>query len=287
MKNEKQKWLFGGAGLIVGVLVTVLVGSIMNQANSGSSLQGYLQLKPAGPLSNVSVPKANPPLVTVAKASTIGTTMLANGEMTLYKWNVSASPAKNISIKQMAFNIARSGTVSVGHFKLFRDGVNLSFGNGGPVIIEDSLKNPLTYSNMGATNTMYVIWDNGTGIGEDVINAGTTHTYELKATISGVGAQSISPADTYTVTTTLNNDTGNKSGTATIMGSTTGMAKIQNVTSNFVWSDMSATPHSNDLSPGTTTDFYDGSSVTGLSSIGSFTMTATSGRVYAPAVPLK
>ena len=44
MKEKQQKFLYGLAGIAIGVLVTVLVGSVME---SGTSMQGYLKLRPS------------------------------------------------------------------------------------------------------------------------------------------------------------------------------------------------------------------------------------------------
>lgn len=41
MKNTQQKWLYGGGGVLIGILITVIFGSTMNSEN----LQGFLQVQ--------------------------------------------------------------------------------------------------------------------------------------------------------------------------------------------------------------------------------------------------
>ncbi len=68
MQENKQKWLFGFAGVAVGVLVMALAGTMMGRGSNGSLFQGYLSLpRPAAltqesNISNKVVPKKKVPV---------------------------------------------------------------------------------------------------------------------------------------------------------------------------------------------------------------------------------
>jgi hypothetical protein len=213
---------------------------------------------------------------TITKVTSGVSSDLANGEQTLYKWTVKADAADDIAIKQMAFNVDVT-TGSVSDFKLLRNGVDVSSssqtidinndGNGlGGLVgsIEPTSGGLITNTN----DIVFIQWLDASDAGEEIITAGTTVTYELKALVSGTSG-------TDTVSTSLRSDTEANAGNLYYNGTfvdvdcdTAGNCGD----SNFVWSDLSLSPHDNDVTASSSNDWLDGYLVEGLSSAGSQTL---------------
>ncbi|MCC7197174.1 S-layer homology domain-containing protein [Candidatus Peregrinibacteria bacterium] len=213
---------------------------------------------------------------TVAKVTAGVSSDLANGDQTLYKWTVKADAADDIAIKQFAFSTnVSSGTLA--DFKLLRNGVDVSsssttidinadsWGLGGVVgSIEPTSGNTTTGSDV-----VFVQWLDASDAGEEIIPAGATVTYELKATVAGT-------VNGDTVSTSLLTDSDANAGDLYFNGTyidvdcdTEGACATD---SNFVWSDLSVSPHDNTVSGPSSIDWLDGYLVEGLSSAGSQTL---------------
>lgn len=88
MRENKQKWLYGAAGLITGVLIMVLAGTLMGKGDDGSMFQGYLTLpRPAAvspapkrvlPISKKPVDKPDPQSA-ISRAYLIKLIVVASG----------------------------------------------------------------------------------------------------------------------------------------------------------------------------------------------------------------
>jgi len=187
-------------------------------------------------------------------------TAFANGEISIYKWTVAADDANDISMKQIAFDVNQSGVVAadISNFKLFRNGVLVS--DSADVDIVSQAGVDLEGGAPGALPTQVLVqWNDATSTGEDIIPAGTSVTYELKATFINVAT-----GDSWT--TTIASDTA---GNAGLITNAAGKIAVATVASNFVWSDLSVSPHNSQVGGPSSTDWLDGYLVSGLSAAGS------------------
>lgn len=199
---------------------------------------------------------------TVAKLS--APTSIGNGTQVLYKWTVTADAANDIAIKQFAFQPSVTGAVTLSDFELTRDGALIS--NSDNVDIIENTGAAVDLEPGGAAWTadeVLVQWRNGTDSGEQLVTAGTTVTYELKALVGGAtGADNVS--------TVLLSDSGS-AGEAGVITDGSDLVEVDGTASNFVWSDFSISPHNSTLG-GSSTDWLDGLYVKGLSSAGTHTL---------------
>ena len=147
------------------------------------------------------------------------TTALYNAEVPVFKWNETADAAADMSQKRLQVYIYPSG-VSVGPYRLFRGATDITDKvsiTAGPV--------DLKTSSLGADDSgwaLTILWKD-----EEVIAAGTSKTYELRARVKDA-----SPGDS--LTHFIPSDGG--------CYVTSPYAKISGQV--FVWSDMSAADHS-------------------------------------------
>ena len=190
-------------------------------------------------------------------------TTLANGELSVYKWTVAADDAGDLGLKQVAFTSENNVTGTVSGFKLFKNGTLVS-DSANIEIYDSAWTNWLepTGGNLPAgTNLVAVYWDNGAAGGEDIIAKGTSATYELKATFSGVVS-----GDDFSLTPVA--DTAGAYGTIDWGAA---IVAVGGSDSYFTWSDLSASPHDSRLvsNGGSSADWLDGWLVNGLSSAGS------------------
>lgn len=199
---------------------------------------------------------------TVAKVTSGVSTDLANGEQTLYKWTVKADAADDLSLKQVAFQTTVTGATVLDDFKLLRNGVEVSSASS-TIDITDGAAADLEPGGASATNdTILVQWRDGSDAGEEIITAGTTANYELKATVSGA-------VDGNSVSTSLLNDLN---GCAGVLTAPVATVVVDGCNSNFVWSDLSVSPHDNTIAGPSSADWLDGYLVEGLSGAGSQTL---------------
>jgi hypothetical protein len=202
---------------------------------------------------------------TVAKVTSGVSSDLANGEQTLYKWTVKADAADDIAIKQFAFTTNTTGATTLEDFKLLRNGVDVSSSSSSIDIYGDATGAVEPTQNVipAGTDTVLVQWLDGSDAGEEIITAGTTVTYELKANVTGA-------TGTDSVSTSLLNDTFGCAGTLSFNGNFIDVDTCGG--SNFVWSDLSVSPHDNTVAGPSSTDWLDGYLVEGLSAAGSQTL---------------
>ncbi|MBL4694753.1 S-layer homology domain-containing protein [Candidatus Gracilibacteria bacterium] len=159
------------------------------------------------------------PVVSVATGLT---TTFANGENTLYGLKVVADSKEAVSLKTIKFKLTygRDGAASggLGNFKFFRDTTDLtddvditSFGDS-TVLDNEDLEATSTDGLPGSADNGAVAYDgnavvtfNDSASAEEVIPAGATKTYYLKATANAVDATGDTVSvyvadDTYTIT---------------------------------------------------------------------------------------
>ncbi|HRX63959.1 MAG TPA: hypothetical protein P5060_02545 [Candidatus Absconditabacterales bacterium] len=197
----------------VNTSVTIDDGSHYNTATasdlSDENIQGDAMM----------IRKTQPTLATVD----LGTTKLLAGEQTIYKFTVTADSSEDVDVGMINFDSTlQSASGTVGSFKLFVNGVDKT-------------------SDGAFTSTDTFTF----GTGKDVtVAAGTSKTFELKATIGGT------LADNDYITTKLVED------------SSTAAGNFAAAAGNFVWSDNAGSPHSR-----TTVDWFNGYKVNGLDTV--------------------
>ncbi len=202
---------------------------------------------------NVQIVYHSLPTVTVP-ASFVGGSVVSGAQASIYQFTIAADPAGPVSWKQLGFPItvnngSGTGTPALNAFKFFRGSTDIT----SLVTIDDASGNAVTGAasitkNAGAT-TFYVTMAGST---EEVIPAGQSYTYTVKATCNAFSVVSTAGRDSVSVS--LGSDTGTTNYTGTqrhyILASTTGgdLAELANaynsgnaITSNFIWSDMAAT----------------------------------------------
>ncbi len=174
--------------------------------------------------------KTQPTLATVA----LGTTKLLAGEQTIYKFTVTADAKEDVSVARVQFDVTLgSAAGTIGSYKLLVNG-------------EDKTTTYGAFTWSAASGTLAFEF---TDVNKDaVVAAGTTKTFELKATLGGT------LADNDYVTTKLVEDT-----TSLSAGAETRANAIADTNAKFVWSDNSGAPHS-----ATTADYFNGYKVVGL-----------------------
>ncbi|MSU54412.1 MAG: peptidoglycan-binding protein [Candidatus Staskawiczbacteria bacterium] len=197
------------------------------------------------------------PTFTAGSVSGQGTFLTSGSTTDLYKFSVKADAKGPVSLKQLKFavTITDGGTGSspiLDRFSFFRGGTNITTSvaviDSGATSLESTATN-LTELN---SSSVYVLFDT-----EEVIPAGSTYTYTLKATPTGFMGLS---TDSDTVSTSIAQDTtpaGVSAGAnATLFAlnatATTGAVQTLSTTAlgagtgtgaNVIWSDNSAQLH--------------------------------------------
>ncbi len=175
--------------------------------------------------------KTQPTVATVASSTT-----LINGEMTVYKFSVTAASNADVTLKQFNLNMSRSG-VALGSYCVFENGTALDSslytirgydiaGVASPIDLTTA--NVLVQANDGGR--ISVLFNT-----ERTVAAGTTKVYDIKATISGAALGD-------SLTHVLADDASETNIAGANMG--TAVDVIGDNDSNFVWSDTSADAHS-------------------------------------------
>ncbi|MBU1446165.1 hypothetical protein KKD70_02800, partial [Patescibacteria group bacterium] len=181
-------------------------------------------------------------------------TTLTDGPVKLYEVTIAADATGPVAIKQLQFDTTASG-VTLSNAQLYRD----------DVLISDSTDIDLIDlaaagdAEAGAFTTGVVAkWSDATATGEDLIPAGSSVTYTLKATVTGATSGD-------SLTTTLHYDSVAKAGVITAGTS----YSVAGTASGFVWSDKSVSPHVSTVAGPSSTDYLNGYLVSGLAAIDS------------------
>ena len=191
--------------------------------------------------------------------------VISNGnEQEVYNFTVTADASENVSLKQLIFNtvitdnVGTNDTLTAGTFKIFRSSTNLT----GNVDIHNLAGATIESTNTLGEGTSQAII---TWASEEIIAAGTSNTYSIRATLSGYST----PADDDTFRMLLNTDaTAQTAGynylvdldttaaqqtaalgdaTATTIDGTEGATPTLSAFGNVIWSDNSGVPHDYDL----------------------------------------
>ncbi len=194
---------------------------------------------------------------TVSSVSLGSSTLLNGAENDIYAFKVTADAAEDVSLKQVKLEITSSttGSGSIGTFRFFRgnnditDNVSIVDGSG------QSLESGGQDLGEGATSA-YIIFST-----EELITAGSSTTFTVKATLSGFTAG----AD-Y-INTKIGDDTTTEEGHKYLDTDSNGLINLTSATSSgtetvaqdFIWSDNSATPHySNTSGSNRSADWFNG-----------------------------
>ena len=166
--------------------------------------------------------------VPIVEKLSVPSTILANGTKTLYKFKVTANTAGDIDLYKFSFTIATT-SANADSFQL---------------VETDTGKT--VFSSVQSTGTVVegVVATAQYGATLITIPKGTSHTYELKATITNAGTAG------DTVQVTMNGDAAHISAATNGLGA----ADVDSDTNDdFIWSDRSNSSHTI-----STTDFYNG-----------------------------
>lgn len=179
-------------------------------------------------------------------------TVLSTGSQAIMRFTVSADAAGDVSFKHIQVAIGKSlaptlATTADANIRRVGDSTNLA----GTTALSSALG-----STGAATGTLDILLTN-----EEVVAAGTSRTYDVRLTISG------SPASGDNVSSSLNGDgTTAPTETGVITTPGAGLVSVAGNARNFVWSDISAVPHSDTLGGPSSADFANGAYVMTLPS---------------------
>jgi len=218
------------------------------------------------------------PTFTVGSVSGQGTLLTAGSTVNLYNFTVSADAKGPVSLRQLNFTVnvndntsTNSVTAQLKNFKFFRGSTDLT--QTGEVAIKSG-STDLTATNTltGAGNTVTVIFYNP----EEVIPAGSSYTYTLKATAQNFAALGSSGNDS--VSTVLSGDTapgggvsagvnatgyylgssGHSASAVQVLNTSDNQTSSSGGTANVIWSDNSAQVHDYSDSATTSGDWFNG-----------------------------
>lgn len=203
--------------------------------------------------------------------NTVSKTDIVNGsQYTLYSFTVAANVAAPVYLKQLKLtttwndNATTADTLEVEQLKLFEDGSDITAN----VVIQDEDGNTAesTSGLVEADDTMVVSWATGT---QGTVPAGQSRTYVIKGVITGftdaadsVTFQLVGDSAVPTASHTYVNGTV----TATTLwglhdsAAATGSGEAH----NFIWSDGSANPHTDDENASSSADWTNGYKVLNL-----------------------
>lgn len=222
------------------------------------------------------------PTFTLGSVSGQGTSLSSGSTTDLYNFTVAADSHGPVALRQMKFTVTvndinTGAAASLSTFKFFRGSTDLT--QAGTVYIVDGSGNDITGSTSIASGTVVVIF-----YPEEVVPAGSSYTYTLKATPTGFttstsGADSVTTsmpgvstpagvsagadAASYYLSSTGNSNTVTQLLFTAAAGSGSGTA------ANTIWSDYSAQSH-NATSSASSADWFNGYLINNLplSSIG-------------------
>ncbi|MBI2472937.1 hypothetical protein HYV70_00065 [Candidatus Uhrbacteria bacterium] len=184
---------------------------------------------------------------------------LVNGQSAdVYKFTVTADSNGSVALKQIKLPITwtdgvDADTLEMESWKLYKNGVDVSTSSTA-VVVQDESGNDIedTSGVVEASTTVVVIWDTN----EDVISAGETVTYTLRATPTGFDSDSDTGDEDY-FSIYLAGDTAHNSTDICLEDSGAGdiweldeqvssactAASTNNSAYNFIWSDSSGESH--------------------------------------------
>jgi hypothetical protein len=185
---------------------------------------------------------------------------LVNGQSSdVYKFTVTASSQGDIALKQLKFpltwtEVEGTDTLEMEEWKIYRNGTDVSSVGSDVLIVDEDGAAINDGSGVNETeDTVIVIWDTT----EEIISAGETVTYTLRATPQGFDMDGDSGEEDY-FTLYLSGDTGAHNGTDVCLenGTTGDIYELDGVVSsactaaatsstgyNFIWSDISGSSH--------------------------------------------
>ncbi|MBI4438296.1 hypothetical protein HY631_05095 [Candidatus Uhrbacteria bacterium] len=280
-----------GGALVTGLDITIAAGSsktltaklVLNDIGSGqarSQLNLALSLDSARNTNSTgtvatdatdrdgSEIRAYNSLPTVSHVDLTNSTLVNGQAIDLYKFTVTADSNGSVAIKQMKFPMtwtdgeSNNDTLEMESWKLYKNGTDISTSSSA-VVISDEDGNDVegTSGALEADGTLNVIWDTN----EEVISAGETVTYVLRATpqsfdndsdtgdedyfsiyLSGDSAHN-SNGGTVGLTDVCLDDTGSgeiwELGDTAAVGTACTATDTNNSAYNFIWSDMSGESH--------------------------------------------
>ncbi|HRH33031.1 MAG TPA: hypothetical protein PK720_02740 [bacterium] len=196
----------------------------------------------------------------------IASSIISNGsEQEVYNFTVSADANENVSLKQLILdavitdNVGTNDTLVAGSLKLYRGSTNLTSNVDIHNLVGTTLETAATIAE--GTSQVVITWASD----EEVIAAGTSNTYSIRATLSGYStpadddtfrmllktdATAQTATNTYLVDldTTVSQQTAALADiTATTIDGTEGTTAVLAANGNFIWSDNSGVPHDYDL----------------------------------------
>ncbi|MEY4744198.1 MAG: hypothetical protein RL272_143, partial [Candidatus Parcubacteria bacterium] len=173
--------------------------------------------------------KTKPTVSIVALPSTT----LTDGTVVVARFTVSADAAEQVALKKLTFNVTKTSTIVANTANAVRE-----VGQG-----SDLAATVTNSANCAGTGTNCVIGVVFTS--EQVVAAGTSKTYELRAAVTGTAASN-------TMSTVLANDSALVTGELESAGNNIQSLNpvVVSTAYNFLWSDNSAIPH-NDTNGGT------------------------------------
>lgn len=196
----------------------------------------------------------------------IASSIISNGsEQEVYNFTVSADANENVALKQLILdaiitdNVGTNDTLVAGSLKLYRGSTNLTSNVDIHALAGTTLETAATIAE--GTSQVVITWASD----EEVIAAGTSNTYSIRATLSGYStpadddtfrmllktdATAQTATNTYLVDldTTVSQQTAALADiTATTIDGTEGATAVLAANGNFIWSDNSGVPHDYDL----------------------------------------
>jgi hypothetical protein len=195
----------------------------------------------------------------------VASSVISNGnEQEVYNFTVSADASGDVALKQLILdaiitdNVGTNDTLTAGTFKIYRGSTNLT----GNVDIHNLAGATIESTNSLAEGTSQAII---TWASEEVIAAGTSNTYSIRATLSGFAT----PADDDTFRMLIKTDATAQTSThvylvdldttaaqstaslglqdASAVTGTEGATPTLDASTNVIWSDNSDVPHDYDL----------------------------------------
>jgi len=224
---------------------------------------------------NIYVLRSIPTVTKVAVAKkTLGSGVSAD----LYKWKVAATGGVSIAIKQMKLGLTWADSddadiLRLESFKFYKDGTDIT---GSVTILDENgydLEAAYVFETSGVTTTSSYVIVKFDDASEDVIAAGDSTEYKIRATSQGFASKAQTTADDKVALTLLDdayntgdtNDDGsvNVNNLKYLEDHANGYSRLVDVDegndddANFIWSDMSAVGHS-DTSADSSGDWLNG-----------------------------